>query len=114
MAVQELATAAALDLGVVFLVVNNGTFGTIRMHQESRFPGRRIATELANPDFVALARAFGLAAWRVTETHEFGAALRAARQHPGPALIELQTSIEDISPGRRLSALGAAARNPRP
>jgi len=103
MAAQELATAAALDLAIVFLVVNNGAYGTIRMHQESRFPGRRMATDLVNPDFVGLARAYGLAAWRVAATADFAAALRAARAHTGPALIELQTSIEDISPGRRLT-----------
>lgn len=102
MSAQELATAAALNLRILFLVVNNGAYGTIRMHQENRFPGRTVATELANPDFVALARAYGLAAWKVAATHEFAAALAAARAHAGPALIELVTSIEDISPGRRL------------
>ncbi len=106
MAAQELATAAALALPIVFLVVNNGAYGTIRMHQESRFPGRRVATDLVNPDFVALARAYGLAGFRVAATADFPAALSAARAHAGPALIELQTSIEDIAPGRRLSALG--------
>lgn len=107
MAAQELATAAALGLAIVFLIVNNGAYGTIRMHQESRFPGRRVATDLANPDFIGLARAYGLAGYRVTATAEFAAALSAARAHPGPALIELQTSIDDIAPGRRLSALAA-------
>jgi acetolactate synthase-1/2/3 large subunit len=102
MSSQELATAVALDLRVIFLVVNNGSYGTIRMHQEGRFPGRTIATALTNPDFVALARAYGLGAWRVTATADFGPALAAARAHPGPALIELSTSIEDIAPGRRL------------
>jgi acetolactate synthase-1/2/3 large subunit len=106
MSSQELATAVALDLRVLFLVVNNGTYGTIRMHQEARFPGRQMATALSNPDFVALARAYGLAAWRVTATADFAAALTSARAHPGPALIELVTSIEDISPGRRLTAAG--------
>ncbi len=104
MASQELATAAALGLRIVFLVVNNGCYGTIRMHQEQRFPGRPMATALANPDFVALAQAYGLAAWRVGATAEFADALAAARAHPGPALIELTTSIEDIAPGKRLTA----------
>lgn len=105
MSCQELATAVALGLRIVFIVVNNGTFGTIRMHQEMRFPGRPVATALHNPDFVALARAYGLASWRVTETAAFGAALAAARAHTGPALIELVTAIEDISPGRGLGTL---------
>jgi acetolactate synthase-1/2/3 large subunit len=104
MSSQELATAVALDLRVVFLVVNNGSYGTIRMHQEARYPGRPIATALDNPDFVALARAYGLGAWRVAATADFSAALEAARAHSGPALIELVTSIDDISPGRRLNA----------
>jgi acetolactate synthase I/II/III large subunit len=103
MASQELATAAALGLHIVFLVVNNGSYGTIRMHQEARFPGREIATALANPDFVALARAYGLRAWRVAATADFAAALTEARAHAGPALIELVTSIEDISPGKTLT-----------
>jgi acetolactate synthase-1/2/3 large subunit len=104
MSCQELATAVAERLRIIFLVVNNGSYGTIRMHQESRFPGRIMGTALANPDFVALARAYGLAAWRVTATAQFGAALAAARSHDGPALIELVTAIEDIAPGRRLGA----------
>ncbi|MDB6083297.1 MAG: thiamine pyrophosphate protein [Gammaproteobacteria bacterium] len=103
MSSQELATAVALDLRIVFLVINNGSYGTIRMHQETRFPGRQIATSLANPDFVALARAYGLAAWRVAVTEDFPAALEYARAHAGPALIEVVTSIEDIAPGRHLT-----------
>jgi acetolactate synthase-1/2/3 large subunit len=63
-----------------------------------------VATDLANPDFVALGRAFGLGAWRVAATEEFASVLRAARAHAGPALIELVTSIRDISPGKRLPA----------
>jgi acetolactate synthase-1/2/3 large subunit len=104
MASQELATAVALQLPIVFLVVNNGSYGTIRMHQEARFPGRPMATALANPDFVALAQAYGLAAFRVAATSEFAAAFSRARAHPGPALIELVTALEDIAPGRRLGA----------
>jgi acetolactate synthase-1/2/3 large subunit len=101
MSSQELATAVALDLRVVFLVVNNGSYGTIRMHQEARYPGRPIATALDNPDFVALGRAYGLGARRVAATADFGAALEAARAHSGPALIELVTST---TLGRRLNA----------
>ncbi|HWS64284.1 MAG TPA: thiamine pyrophosphate-dependent enzyme [Steroidobacteraceae bacterium] len=104
MSSQELATAVALELRVVFLVVNNGSYGTIRMHQEARYPGRSIATALDNPDFVALARAYGLGAWRVAATADFGSALEAARAHSGPSLIELVTSINDISPGRALNS----------
>ena len=105
MSAQELASAKAMALKVIFMVVNNGTYGTIRMHQEMRFPGRPVATALTNPDFVALARAYGLAAWRVDKTADFAGAFAAARAQEGPALIEIQTSIEDIAPGRCLSSL---------
>lgn len=105
MSCQELASAAALALKVLFIVVNNGAYGTIRMHQEMRFPGRPVGTALTNPDFIALASAYGLASWRVAKTGDFGNALAAARAHHGPALIELVTSVEDIAPGRRLSSL---------
>ncbi|MDE2348566.1 MAG: thiamine pyrophosphate-binding protein [Gammaproteobacteria bacterium] len=107
MASQELATAAALGLGILFLVVNNGSYGTIRMHQENRFPGRTIGTTLRNPDFTALARAYGLHAARVGTTAGFAPALAAARAAGGPAMIEVLTSVDDIAPGRRLS--GATA-----
>ena len=110
MSSQELATAAALKLPMVFLVINNGSYGTIRMHQAARFPGRPMATNLSNPDFVALGNAYGLAAWRVTETADFAATLRQARAHHGPSLIEVVTSIQDISPGRSLSASEVAGR----
>jgi acetolactate synthase-1/2/3 large subunit len=106
MSAQELATVSALGLKILFIVVNNGTYGTIRMHQESRFPGRPIGTALSNPSFTGLARSFGLAAWRVTTTEEFPGVLAAARSDAGPALIELETSIEDIAPGRRLTPAG--------
>jgi acetolactate synthase-1/2/3 large subunit len=104
MSAQELSTVAALQLRILFLIVNNGTYGTIRMHQQARFPGRQIGTALVNPDFVALARAYGLAAWRVAATADFDAALSGALSHAGASLIELVTSIEDIAPGRRLGA----------
>ena len=104
MAAQELATAAARGLKILFLVVNNGSYGTIRMHQENRFPGRDIATTLHNPDFVAYARAFGLHARRVARTEDFPAALAEARTAPGPVLLELVSSVVDIAPGQRLPA----------
>ena len=87
---------------MIFLVVDNGSYGTIRMHQERDYPGRTIATDLANPDFTAYARAFGLHAERVEETAAFWPVLERARATGGPALIHLITDIEDIAPGRRL------------
>ncbi len=99
---QELATAAQYGAAVIFIVVDNGAYGTIRMHQERDYPGRTIATDLVNPDFVAYARAFGLWAERVEETAAFWPALERARAAGAPALIHLITDIEDIAPGRRL------------
>ncbi len=108
MSAQEMATAAQYGAAVIFLVVDNGAYGTIRMHQERDYPGRVIATELANPDFVAFARSFGAFAVRVEETAAFPAALSAARASGGPALIHLVTDIGDIAPGRTLASLTAA------
>jgi acetolactate synthase-1/2/3 large subunit len=106
MAVNDLITARAAGTKVVFLVLNNGAYGTIRMHQQGRFPGRVVATDLVNPDFVALALSCGIAAERVTTTAGFGPALATALAADAPRLIEVITSLEDIAPGRRLSTLG--------
>ncbi len=99
---QELATAVQYDAAVVFIVIDNGAYGTIRMHQERAYPGRVIATQLRNPDFAAYARAFGAWSTRVEATDEFLPALRAALRSAGPALIHVLTDVADISPGRTL------------
>ena len=102
---QELATATQYQISLVIVVVNNGMFGTIRMHQERRFPGRVIGTELVNPDFCALAQAYGAHAERVEETSAFLPALRRALDVSGPSLIELIVDSEAITPTRALSDL---------
>jgi acetolactate synthase-1/2/3 large subunit len=107
MTAQELATARQYGAAVIFVVVDNGAYGTIRMHQERDYPGRVMATELHNPDFVAYARAFGAWATRVDDTAAFPAALESARAAGGPALIHLATDIDDITPGRTLGSLSA-------
>lgn len=99
---QELATATQYGVKVVFLVVNNGMYGTIRMHQERRFPGRVIATDLVNPDFAAYARAFGLHSEVVQETDEFPAAFERAMEASGSALLELRVDPDVITPGRTI------------
>ena len=96
---QELATAVQEGLPILVIVVNNGTYGTIRMHQERRFPARVIATDLVNPDFAALARAYGAHGERVEDAADFPAALERARAAGGPALIELICDPEALTPG---------------
>ena len=105
---QELATAVQFGANVVTVVVDNGSYGTIRAHQERRYPGRVIGTELNNPDFVAYARAFGAWAQRVDQTQDFPAAFAAARAAESPALIHLVTEVEDIAPGRTITQLREA------
>ena len=106
---QELATAMQYDLPIVILVVNNGMYGTIRMHQERHFPGRVVGTDLANPDFPAYARAFGAHGETVTETSEFPAALERALAAGTSALLELQIDPEAINPRTTLSRIRANA-----
>ena len=103
----ELATAVQYRLSVVIVVVTNGMFGTIRMHQERQFSGRVIGTKLVNPDFCALAQAYGAHAERVEETAAFLPALRRGLEISGPALIELIVDPEAITPSRTLSDLKA-------
>ncbi len=106
---QELATAVQYKAGVIILVFNNSMFGTIRMHQEKEFPGRVSGTELHNPDFAALARAFGASGEVVNTTEEFAPALHRAlthsHQHKLPALIELRYDGNLITPGASLATL---------
>ncbi len=96
---QELATAMHYGLAVVILVVNNGQYGTIRMHQERHYPGRPIGTALTNPDFVAYATAFGAYGETVAETDEFAPAFERALACGRPALLELRTDPELFAPG---------------
>ncbi|MET3120833.1 acetolactate synthase-1/2/3 large subunit [Oxalobacteraceae bacterium GrIS 2.11] len=106
---QELATAAQYGAGVVVLLFNNGMYGTIRMHQEREFPNRQVGTELHNPDFAALARAYGGSGEVVTHTAEFAPALQRAlafsREKKLPALIELRYDGNLITPGATLEAI---------
>jgi acetolactate synthase I/II/III large subunit len=102
MSAQELATAVRYDARVIFIVVNNSQYGTIRMHQEKHFPGRQSSTALTNPNFAAFAESFGVAGFRVHATDDFPDALQAALACNRPALIEIITDPEEIAPGRRL------------
>ncbi len=112
MSSQELATMVQERLPVIVILANNRMLGTIRMHQERRFPGRVIATDLVNPDFAALGAAFGAHAERVEHGGEFASALARARAASRPAVIELLTDPEALTPTASLSqarAQGEAA-----
>jgi acetolactate synthase I/II/III large subunit len=102
---QELATAVQHGLDVVVLVVDNAMYGTIRMHQERVYPGRVIATGLNNPDFAALAEAYGAAGETVAATADVPAALDRALGAGRPAVVALKVDPEAIAPGLTLSAL---------
>jgi acetolactate synthase-1/2/3 large subunit len=106
---QELATAVQHDLPIVVIVVDNGMYGTIRMHQEREFPGRVSGTELVNPDFGAYARSFGAYGEAVERTDDFGAALERALAAGGPALLSLRIDPEAITPRTTLTHLREAA-----
>ena len=106
---QELATAVQYGLDVMVLVINNGMLGTIRMHQERHHPGRTIATDLVNPDFAALARAYGAHGETVERTEDFAAAFERARASGKPAVIELKLDPEALTPRQSLSEIRAEA-----
>jgi acetolactate synthase-1/2/3 large subunit len=102
---QELATAVQYGAPFVTLVVNNGLYGTIRMHQEREYPGRVHGTSLQNPDFAAYARAFGAHGETVERTEAFQPAFERAWSSGKPALIELRIDPDAITPATTLSAI---------
>lgn len=99
---HELSTAVELDLPIIAIVINNGRYGTIRLHQEKRYPGRVIGTNLASPNFSELARAYGAFGERVSTTEEFADAFARAKASGGPALLELMTDPRRATPELRL------------
>ncbi len=105
---QELATAVQYGAHVLVIVVNNGMYGSIRMHQERHYPGNVWGTALGNPDFSALAHSYGAHGEVVERTQDFPAALARARAAGRPALIELRVSQEALTPRLTVSALRAA------
>ena len=102
---QEFATAVQYDLPIVVIVVDNGIYGTIRMHQEREYPGRVSGTMLKNPDFAAYARAFGGHGERVERTEEFAPAFERALASGKPAIIHCLIDPEVITPATTLSAI---------
>jgi acetolactate synthase-1/2/3 large subunit len=113
---QEFATAVQYDLPVIIVVVDNGMYGTIRMHQERHYPGRVIGTDLKNPDFAAYARAFGGYGAIVEKTADFFPAFEAAQKSGKPAILHLKVDPEALTPTMSLTAtrkkaqVGAAAK----
>ncbi|MCO5065369.1 MAG: thiamine pyrophosphate-binding protein [Rhizobiaceae bacterium] len=100
---QEFATAVQYDLPIITVVVNNGIYGTIRMHQEREYPGRVSGTDIRNPDFAALARAYGGHGEIVEKTADFAPAFERARASGKPAIVEIRLDPEAITPTRTLT-----------
>ena len=111
---QELATATAYGAKLISIVVDNGTYGTIRMHQEREYPGRVSGSDLFNPDFAALARAYGWQSTRITATAEFEPAFRSALARAGSTLLHLKLAAEVSTSRTTLSAIRGAALAGRP
>jgi acetolactate synthase-1/2/3 large subunit len=110
---QEFATAVQYGLPIVVIVLDNASYGTIRMHQEREFPGRVVATDLVNPDFAAYARAFGGFGVTVERTEDFAAAFEAATASGQPAIVHVKYDADAITPTQTLSGIRAAARKAR-
>jgi acetolactate synthase-1/2/3 large subunit len=106
---QEMATAMQHRAALIVLVVNNGMYGTIRMHQERHFPGRVIGTDIYNPDFAALARAYGAFGETVTRTADFAPAFQRAQDSGLPALIELKVDREALTITQTATAIRETA-----
>ncbi|MEX3790139.1 thiamine pyrophosphate-binding protein [Paraburkholderia sp. BR14374] len=113
MAAQELATAMQYDLRVLFIVVNNSHFGTIRMHQERHYPHRVHGTGLTNPDFAAFARSFGAHGETVERTADFLPALQRAIESQLPAVIEIRMPQEASTPAATLEMIREQGRKMR-
>jgi acetolactate synthase-1/2/3 large subunit len=106
---QEFATAVQYDLPIVVVLVDNGMYGTIRMHQEKHYPGRISATALKNPDFADYARAFGGHGERVETTEQFGPAFERALASGKPAILHCFIDPETITPSTTLEKIRDAA-----
>jgi acetolactate synthase-1/2/3 large subunit len=113
MSSQELATAMQYGLNVVFIVVNNAHYGTIRMHQERNYPGRTHGTGLTNPDFAAFARSFGAHGETVERTADFLPAFDRCLASGRPALIEIRVPKEVSTPAATLDDIAEQGRRAR-
>lgn len=102
---NDFATAVQYSRPVIVVLWDNGTYGTIRMHQEREYPGRVVGTELKNPDFAAYATAFGGFGIRIEKTSDFPAAFAAAQKSGLPSIIHLKVDAEPLTPGMSMSAI---------
>jgi acetolactate synthase-1/2/3 large subunit len=102
---QEFATAVQYDLPLIVVVVDNGMYGTIRMHQEREYPGRISGTALKNPDFAAYARAFGGFGATIEKTADFAPAFEQAQQSGKPAILHVKVDPEAITPATTISKI---------
>jgi acetolactate synthase-1/2/3 large subunit len=107
---QELATAVRHGCDLLVLVIDNGSYGTIRMHQEREYPERVSGTDLTNPDFAALARAYGAWAETVETTNAFAPAVDRALEQTGVRLLHLKTDVEQITAATTISKIRARRR----
>jgi acetolactate synthase-1/2/3 large subunit len=109
MGLAELGTAVQHGAKLIILVLNNGAYGTIRMHQESKYPRRVSGTNLYNPDFAVVAQAFGMEGLCVRKTEEFEDAFEKACGSKTGAVLELIVSVEAITPRATISNLRSEA-----
>jgi len=107
---QELATAAQYGADLLVIVVDNGAYGTIRMHQEREYPERVSATALSNPDFAALARAYGGWAEAIEKTADFAPTLDRAMAQKGIRLLHCKTDVEQITNATTIARIRARKR----
>ena len=110
MSCQELGTAMQEEVNPIILILNNGSYGTIRMHQERNFPSRVSGTDLVNPDFPALAGAYGFHGEKVTRTQDFAPALERALATNKGAVLDLATGIEALTPRQTLARIKSESR----
>jgi acetolactate synthase-1/2/3 large subunit len=92
-----------MGVGPVVLILNNGTYGTIRMHQERHFPHRISGTDLVNPDFATLAKAYGMLGERVTRTEDFAPAFERALANKAGAVLDITIATETLTPRQTIA-----------
>tara|TARA_B100000029_G_scaffold479680_1_gene526977 strand:+ start:120 stop:689 length:570 start_codon:yes stop_codon:yes gene_type:complete len=105
MTIQELGTAKQYGVNIIVIVVDNGMYGTIRMHQELNYPYRVSSTTLTNPDFALIAEAYGFFTGTAETNDQFHSLFQSALSADRPGLIHLKTNPEDITPTMTINAI---------